>query len=331
MYGQPAGPPTPPSVGYGAPQVIAWNGDADANALRKAMKGFGTDEKTLIKILADKDPLQVEVIRAAYTRLHRRQLLGDVQSEVSGWFEKGLCAIIRGPLEQDCHNLYEAMDGPGTKEKVLNDVLLGRSNADLNAIKSFYQRKYHKSLEDAIKADLSMKTERHFLMVLAARRNEDSIPVNPQEVDHDAQELYKATEGKVGTDELLVCNILTQRNDAQIRAIAHAYKAKYQRDLEAVIKKEFSGHMEDALIHQLRTGTDKARRDAILLEEAMSGVGTKDHLLIERVIRAHWDKNYATQVKGAYQATFGKNLVQRIEGETSGDYERLMVACLGGR
>jgi annexin A7/11 len=52
-------------------------------------------------------------------------------------------------------------------------------------------------------------------------------------------EIYKATEGKVGTDELLVCSILSQRSDAQIRAIAHTYKQKFTRDLETVIKKVF--------------------------------------------------------------------------------------------
>ena len=216
--------------------MIAWDGTADANGARKAMKGFGTDEKMLIKHLAHLDPLQVEVVRNTYNKLHSRHLLNDVQGETSGWFEAGLCAIIRGPLQQDVVNLREAMDGPGTKEKVLNDILLGRSNADIKAIKSLYQRTYHQPLETAIKADLSMKTERHFLMVLSANRAEDAAPVIPQEVDRDAQEIYKATEGMVGTDELLVCNILSQRNDAQIRAIANAYKAKYSRDLESVIK-----------------------------------------------------------------------------------------------
>jgi len=184
----------------------------------------------LIRHLADKDPLQIEVIRNSYNKLHNRHLLNDVKSEVSGYLEEGLCAIIRGPLQQDVVLLRDAMDGPGTKENVLNDVLLGRSNADLHAIKSLYQRTYHQSLESAIKADLSMKTERHFLMVLAAN-------INPQDIDNKALELYKATEGKVGTDELLVCNILSQNSDAQIRAIAAAYKAKYSRDLETVIKK----------------------------------------------------------------------------------------------
>jgi annexin A7/11 len=309
------------------------------------MKGFGTDEKALIRALATKDPLQVNVLRQTYNYRFSRDLIKDVKSEVSGWFEEGLCAIIRGPLNQDVHLLYEAMSGPGTKEKVLNDVLLGRSNADMRAIKETYHKTTHRSLENDVKGDLSMKTERHFLMVLAANRNEESAPVVPQQVDSDVMELYKATEGKMGTDELLVCNILTQRSDAQIRAIAHTYKQKFTRDLETVIKKvidpmavsaqcltskqEFSGHMEMALLHQLRTGTDKAMRDAMLLEDAMAGAGTKDHLLTNRVVRIHWDRNHMAQVKGAFQHKFRSSLTNRIKGETSGDYEKLLVACCG--
>jgi annexin A7/11 len=199
------------------------------------MKGFGTDEKALIQVLSKLDPLQVATVRQAYTNIHGRNLASDIASETNGYFEEGLLAIVRGPLQQDCHVLKQAMDGPGTKEAALNDVLLGRSNADIRAIKETYAKTYRVSLESDIKADLSMKTERHFLMVLAGNRAESSAPVIPQQVESDVQELYKATEGKTGTDELLVCSILTSRNDAQIGAIARAYEARFRRSLEAVI------------------------------------------------------------------------------------------------
>jgi annexin A7/11 len=201
------------------------------------MKGFGTDEKALIRILANKDPLQIETIKSAYQRNINRNLEQDIRKEVGGWLEKGLVSIVRGPLQSDVHELHDAMGGPGTKERVLNDVLLGRSNADIKAIKSAYYQNFRRKLEDDIKSDLSMKTERHFLMVLNANRAEDSAPVIPQQIDSDIMELYKATEGKVGTDEILVCSILTTRNDNQIRAIALAYQQRFNRSLEEVIKK----------------------------------------------------------------------------------------------
>ncbi|SPQ20118.1 45566f9d-8658-4098-a060-2e1ffde5d4dc [Thermothielavioides terrestris] len=327
-YGQQF-PPTPPSLGYGPPQIIAYNGDADAQALRSAMKGFGTDEKALIRILATKDPLQVATIRDAYTRLHRRDLVADLKSETTGWLEAGLVSLARGPLLSDIHLLREAMSGAGTKETALNDVLLGRSNADLNAIKSEYHRVFRRRVEDDVRSDLSMKTERHFMIVLSAQRAEDSAPVVKADIDRDVNDLYNATEGKVGTDEVKVCSILSTRNDNQIRAIAYEYQQKFARSLEDVIRREFSGHMEDALLFQLRNAVDKYMHQATLLEDAMSGAGTKDYLLVSRVVRFHWDRNNMANVRAAYEKRYRRNLASRIRGETSGDYERLMLACIG--
>jgi annexin A7/11 len=87
--------------------------------------------------------------------------------------------------------------------------------------------------------------------------------------------------------------------------------------------------MEEALLYQLRNAADKYMHAAKLLEDSMKGMGTKDHLLVGRVVRYHWDAGYLANVKGAYQQKYGRSLASRISGETSGDYRRLMLACIG--
>ena len=87
--------------------------------------------------------------------------------------------------------------------------------------------------------------------------------------------------------------------------------------------------MEDALLFQLRHATDKYMHAADLLEDAMAGMGTKDHLLVSRVIRVHWDRNFLANVKGAYQKRYNRSLASRIKSETSGDYERMLLAAIG--
>lgn len=87
--------------------------------------------------------------------------------------------------------------------------------------------------------------------------------------------------------------------------------------------------MKDALLFQLGHAVDKYMHAAQLLEDAMAGMGTKDELLVGRVVRYHWDRNELANIKGAYQQRFRRSLASRIKGETSGDYERLMVACIG--
>ena len=86
--------------------------------------------------------------------------------------------------------------------------------------------------------------------------------------------------------------------------------------------------MVDALLMILRGGTDRAMRDAMLLEDTMRGAGTKDDLLLNRVIRYHWDRTHLNQVKGAYRHRYQLDLATRIQGDTRGDFQRLLLACI---
>lgn len=292
------------------------------------MKGFGTDEAALIRNLAQLSPIEVPVIIDTYKMRHNRSLEADIKSETGGYFELALTSILLGPLQHDVWCLHKALKGAGTKESLLDDVLIGRSNADMNAIKQAYHNTYHKSLESDVRSDLSAKTERMYMMIISATRQEDSAPVIPQSVEADVTELYRATQGKTGTEQLTVCSILSNRNDAHIRSITLAYEQRYRTSLETVIRNEFSGHMEDALVRMVRTGADRAMRDAVALEECMKGLGTKDEMLISRVVRLHWDRAHTMQVKGAYQTKFKRDLINRIKGEISGDYQRTLVAMI---
>jgi annexin A7/11 len=131
--------PSQPSLGYIPGQVAPGEFRPQADQLRKAMKGFGTDEKALIAVLARLDPLQMAAVRDTYSRHLGRDLYKDVKSETSGYFGDALLSIIDGPLMHDVACIHLAIDGAGTKEWLLNDILLGRSNADMNAIRTAYE------------------------------------------------------------------------------------------------------------------------------------------------------------------------------------------------
>lgn len=294
------------------------------------MKGFGTDEKTLIAILANKDPIQIGTIRVQYNQRLMRNLVGDLEKETSGYFKEGLIQIAKGPLESDCFNLMEAMKGLGTKESILDDVLVGRSNADINVIKDKYQQLFKRSLQSDLKGDLSGNTEQMYEMIISARRAEDSVPVNPQEIEQTVTDLQQSLGGFVGKNSLLVCQILTSKNDAQLRAIAQSYENRFHKSLDSALKSALSGHMQDALRLLVHRAKNRAEAEAVRLEDSMAGLGTKDQLLVQRVVRCHWDRNFMNAVSMEFKRLYKKDLIKRIEGETRGDYEKLMVACVRG-
>jgi len=302
---------------------------AQATQLRDAMKGFGTRERPLITVLSQiPDAPHMIKLRDTYNERFQRSLLKDLHSETSGNFRDALLALARGPLDQDVHLVHNAIAGLGTNEHMLDDVLMGRSNADIKAIKDAYHREHHKDPSKAISEDLSMQTEKLFEYILSASRVEESVPINFTEIEDKVDRLYNATEGhQFGHIADAVCQIIAFSSNVQLRAINVRYTEKYRHDLDHVIKHNFSGHMENALRLMLGRAVDRAKSDADGLENAMTGIGTQDQLLIERMVRARMmGHEHMRQVCFAYQKWYGKNLSERIRGETSGHYKDLMMA-----
>ena len=86
----------------------AFNAESDTQALRNAMKGFGTDEKTIIDILSHRSSAQRQQIRIKYKSLFDKDLVRDLKSELSGSFERAAIALVMTPSEYDAQELRTA-------------------------------------------------------------------------------------------------------------------------------------------------------------------------------------------------------------------------------
>ncbi|KAK9466466.1 hypothetical protein V1512DRAFT_263662 [Lipomyces arxii] len=316
------GPMGAQGMGFG------YDANGDAAAIVKATKGFGTDEKALIRILAPRTPSEIDALKLAFDQVKGKSLRQVIEKETSGNFRDCLLQIIAGPLGADVDNVHRAVDGAGTNESMLNDVLLGRTNQELNLLKGTYRQRYGRPLEKDVADDLSMKTLKLFNIVTAATRMEEWIPVDPARVSRDVEDLYRATQDRGSTDEMVVCAILANRSDSHIRELANQYHRRYNKKLVAVIENEFSGHMKKALLYIVKLAVNRPTCCAEMLEDCMAGMGTKDKLLVERIVRYHWDKALMADIKAAYRTVYGRELMVRVRGETSGDYQRLLLAIL---
>ncbi|KAM5466977.1 hypothetical protein MauCBS54593_005597 [Microsporum audouinii] len=324
----PSGPPAQPSPGYAPGQMAQGDASREADSLRKAMKGFGTDELTLIEILSKPDALRMALICHTFYSRHKRNLDKDIEKECGGKFRDVMLALVRGPLMQDVYAVNKAIKGMGTNERLLNDVLLSRSNADMNAIKTAYKTTFGRTLEADVRGDLSMQTEQFFNLVLAATRAEENTPPNQYQHDQDMTQMWGAMGGNTGVPKHTVWHIITQRSDAQIRAISEDFPKKYNTALSAQITSHFSGHIRDALVHIVSKAVRPVLHDVLALEDTMAGMGTNDCLLIERLVRIHWNRHYMEQVKDGYMKKYGKPLRSRVASETRGDYEKALLAIL---
>ncbi|WVW86705.1 hypothetical protein I302_108759 [Kwoniella bestiolae CBS 10118] len=321
-------PAPPPAVPLN--NLQGYNAQFDAERIRKATKGFGTDERTLIDVLAPLDAFQMEVLSRTYEQTVGRSLKKTLEKELSSWLEYTLVLLSLGPLGGDLHLLNRACSGMGTHEDLLNEILLGRSNEEMFHLKEGYKRVYGKDLVAVVRGELSMKTERMFNMALSGQRDESPY-LNQQQVQQDVEALYRAGPGKMGTDEIGVCGILLSRSDAHLQAIAQAFPQRHRIPLSQMIQSEFSGHMRDGLYYIAKGAENDGQgvvRDAELLYNAMAGMGTKDERMIYRIVRNHWNRPRFGAIKNQYQAQYGKTLKRAVEGETTGKYEKALVGII---
>ena len=130
-YSQPPSQPMPQKI----PQIDQKRVDEDAAALRKAMKGFGTDEKAIIKIIANRTNRERLAMIDSFKRQFKRDLIKDLKSELSGKFEDATLALFKDPIKYDCYSLNKAMKGAGTNEDTLIEILATRPNYYINQIK----------------------------------------------------------------------------------------------------------------------------------------------------------------------------------------------------
>lgn len=289
----------------------------DGDVLRKAMKGMGTDEKAVIDVIGVRTSAELKQIALDYKTQFGRDLIDDLKSETSGNFREVILGRLQSPDEFDAHCLRDAIAGAGTDEKVLVEILATRTNAEIKAIKEKYKSLFKKDLEQDIISDTSGDFKRFLVSLVQGNRDETSAP-NPAAAATDAQALYKAGEGKLGTDEAKFNQILATRSFAQLKLINEEYKKLSKKDLIGAIKSEFSGWVEEGLIAVVKSAIDRGEYFAERLYKSMKGAGTDDKTLIRVVVsRCEIDM---VDIKQDFQRLYGKSLSKFIEEDTSGDY-----------
>uniref|UniRef100_A0A673BZR2 Annexin n=1 Tax=Sphaeramia orbicularis TaxID=375764 RepID=A0A673BZR2_9TELE len=299
----------------------------DVEVLRKAMKGFGTDEQAIIDLLGSRSNKQRVVLPRSYKTSYGKDLIKDLHSELSGDFRKLVMAMLKTPAQFDAHELNSAIKGAGTDEACLIEILSSRSNAEIKEICLVYKQEFKKSLEDAISGDTSGHFRR-LLISLAQGNRDERENVDISLAKQDAQALYAAGENKLGTDESKFNAILCARSKSHLRAVFLEYQRMCGRDIEKSISREMSGDLESGMLAVVKCIKNTPAYFAERLYKAMKGAGTKDKTLIRIMVsRSEVDM---LDIRQEYIKNYGKSLYTDISGDTSGDYKKLLLKLCGG-
>ncbi|XP_063065758.1 uncharacterized protein LOC134457712 [Engraulis encrasicolus] len=325
--GKKKAPEKPPYYGTVTPHPN-FSAIRDAAALQKAIEAKGVDEATIIDLLVKRTNEQRQQIKAAYELDTKKPMEGAIKSALRSDLEDVVLALLMTPAEYDAHVLKHAMQGLGTHEDILTEIMASRSNKQISEIKKVFNKAYNEELEEDIKNDTSGDFLAALLALCKANRIEDSY-MDDCLAKQDAKALYEAGEKQEGTDIAVFIDIFTSRSGPQLTKIFRMYSSYYgEEGLAAAVEKELKGDIEDCLVALLKCAWNTPAYFAEKLHLAMEqGMGTnKDTLTRIIVSRSELDLK---KILKEYQRIYGPTLQESILAETKGDYEKILLGLCG--
>ena len=298
---------------------------ADADTLQKAFKGLGCDKKTVVSLTVNRTNAQRLQIKDACKSSYGRDLIKDLKSELHGHLEDAVVALYTNPIEYDADELRASMKGLGTNEDTLIEIICSRPPHVLKAIIAKYKEKYNRDLEADVKSETSGTLRKLLIALLQCNRSTNPTANNVQ-CAQIAQEIFQAGEKKLGTDESIFNKYFCTLSPFELAAVSKEYHKLTGHTILQAIDKEFSGDSKKTLRTIVYATLSPSEYFATRVNDAVRGLGTKDHLLIRVLVsRSEIDM---PQIKQYYKQLFGKDMVADIKGDISGDYQNLMVGLV---
>ncbi|XP_077545294.1 annexin A13-like [Haemaphysalis longicornis] len=130
---------------------------------------WGTDVSIFNCIIAGQSYEQLRLVFREYNALANHTIMEAITREMSGDIKRGFLAIIKCVYNTSFYfaeEIYNALKGIGTNNKVLKRIVVSRCEIDLELIKQEYLSKYKIPLATAIQKDTSGSYRKALLAIV---------------------------------------------------------------------------------------------------------------------------------------------------------------------
>ncbi|XP_057524565.1 annexin-like protein RJ4 [Amaranthus tricolor] len=296
---------------------------ADAEALRKAVQGFGTDENGIISIIGHRNADQRKLIKEAYEQLYNENLIKRFESELSGNFEKAVYRWMLDPCDREAVLAYNALKK--ADYRVIIELSCIPSSEVLLAIKRAYQARYRHSLEEDVASHFSGEMRTLLLLLVSVYRH-DTEESEPKLVEAEAEILHNCIKDKdYKHDEII--RILTTRSKAHLVSTFYRFQDISGTSITEILDCDQDHEFVAALQAVIRCIKCPQEYLEQVLTDALMKHGTDEDALTRVIVtRAEIDLG---EIKELFYKRNSRTLEHVVIKETHWDYETFLVTLLG--
>ncbi|MBN3297837.1 ANXA1 protein, partial [Amia calva] len=229
----------------------------DAELLYNSMHGLGTDEDTLIEIMASRTNNELREIKKVYKEQHKKELEDHIKSDTSGDFRAALLSLCKATRNEDsvvnddladadARALYEAGEKrKGTDCSKFIEILTTRSAPQLRKTFERYSKYSKHDVSQALDLELKGDIENCLTAVVKCAGSKPAFF---------AEKLNLSMKGS-GTRTKMLTRIMVCRSEIDLKKIGEEYKKKYGKTLYQDILDDTKGDYEKILL--ALCGSDK--------------------------------------------------------------------------
>ncbi|AQK85548.1 annexin-like protein RJ4 [Zea mays] len=302
----------------------------DAENIRKAVQGWGTDEKALIEILGHRTAAQRAEIAVAYEGLYNEPIIDRLHSELSGDFRSAMMLWTVDPAARDAKLAHKAMKKQGERYVwVLIEVACASAPDHLVAVRKAYREAYSASLEEDVAACPLYKDPllKQFLVRLVSSYRYSGELVDDELARAEAAELHDAVVARKQPLHGDVVRVVSSRSKAQLKATFERYRLDHGKAVDEVLEERRSDQLAAVLKTAVWCLTSPEKHFAEVIRSSIVGLGTDEESLTRAIVsRAEIDMK---KVKEEYRARYRTTVTSDVNGDTSGYYNVILLTLVG--
>ena len=270
-------------------------------------------ESVIINILCSKSNSELQEIKKEYENKYNENLNEKLNKKLKSKLKDLIQALLQDPIEYDANEIFKAVDGLGTDDDTLIEIISSRSQDHLKDVSKKYFETRKVTMENDIKNDTSQAYGRLITQMSKGERSENPYP-NIKEIKEICNQLKGEKNKKL--DKEIFVKYFSQCSNSELIMIYKIFEKENGKNLLEFINEKFgadSRNLYKAIFSYL----------ANPIKYFTERIHTwKDKIVIRNFVS---QRDNLKEIKEEYKKLYNKDLEDDIKEKTKDGFQKALL------
>ncbi len=286
------------------------------NNLHNAIEENNQDE--IIEIICSKSQSEIKDLNNQYDLTYEVNLREILGKKLKGNLKDLIEGLLQDPIEYDANEVHKAIEGFGTDDDALIELISTRTPDQLKEVSKKYFELRNVAMDFDIKNDTSQAYGKLITLMSKGERSENPYP-NIKKIKEICNELtHEIGGGKINKD--IYVKYFSELSLLELRMLYYVFEKEKGMNIIEYINEKFGGDSRDLYKTFFAFLVDPYKYFAERIHL------WKDKILIRIIVS---QRDSLDEIKTKYNIIYDKNLVDDIKEKTKDGFQKALLKIVG--